>query len=47
MSLELRNNSKWWYGAFTHNGKRQVVNLGVAIEGRRPNKRTMIGDDLF
>lgn len=47
MSLELRKSSNWWYGVFTANGQRQVINLGVPITGRRPPKRTMLGDDEF
>jgi integrase len=47
MSLEIRKNSGWWYGVFVINGKKTVVNLGVPITGKRPRKRTMIGDDEF
>ena len=31
MSLEIRKNSRWWYGTFVVNGKKTVVNLGVPI----------------
>ncbi|HOW67422.1 MAG TPA: site-specific integrase [Candidatus Paceibacterota bacterium] len=47
MSLEIRKSSKWWYGVFMVNGQRTVINLGVPITGRRPPKRTMLGDDEF
>ena len=47
MALELRKSSNWWYGVFAVNGHRQILNLGVAIEGKRPPKRTMLGDDVF
>ena len=47
MALELRRSSKWWYATFVVNGKKTVVNLGVPITGKRPRKRTMIGDDEF
>ncbi len=47
MSLELRKNSKWWYGVFMVNGKKTIINLGVPITGKRPPKRTMLGDDEF
>ncbi len=47
MSLEIRKNSSWWYGVFVVNGKKTIVNLGVPITGKRPRKRTMIGDDEF
>ena len=47
MSLEIRRNSSWWYGVFVINGRKTVVNLGVPITGKRPRKRTMIGDDEF
>ena len=33
--------------SFVVNGKKTVVNLGVPITGKRPRKRTMIGDDEF
>ncbi|MBK9137388.1 MAG: hypothetical protein IPM17_01250 [Verrucomicrobia bacterium] len=45
--LELRRSSNWWYGVFTVNGRRQVLNLKVPITGQRPPKRTMLGDDEF
>jgi len=47
MSLEIRKNSRWWYGVFVVNGRKTVVNLGVPITGKRPRKRTMLGDDEF
>jgi integrase len=47
MSLEIRKSSKWWYGVFMVEGERTVINLGVPITGKRPPKRTMLGDDEF
>jgi integrase len=47
MSLEIRKSSNWWYGVFMVNGQRTVINLGVPITGKRPPKRTMLGDDEF
>lgn len=47
MSLEIRRSSNWWYGVFVVNGTKTVINLKVPITGRRPPKRTMIGDDEF
>ncbi len=47
MSLEIRKSSNWWYGVFMVNGRRTVINLGVPITGKRPPKRTMLGDDEF
>ena len=47
MSLELRKSSNWWYGVFMVEGKKTIINLGVPITGKRPPKRTMIGDDEF
>ena len=47
MSLELRKSSNWWYGVFVVNGRKTIVNLGVPITGKRPPKRTMLGDDEF
>jgi hypothetical protein len=32
---------------FVINGKKTVINLRVPITGKRPRKRTMIGDDEF
>ena len=47
MSLEIRKSSSWWYGVFVVNGRKTVINLKVPITGKRPRKRTMIGDDEF
>jgi len=47
MALELRKSSKWWYGSWVINGRKTVINLGVPITGKRPPKRTMLGDDEF
>jgi hypothetical protein len=47
MSLEIRKSSHWWYGVFTVDGRKTVINLGVPITGKRPPKRTMLGDDEF
>ncbi|MCL4180951.1 MAG: tyrosine-type recombinase/integrase [Verrucomicrobia bacterium] len=47
MALEIRKSSKWWYGSWMINGRKAVINLGVPITGKRPPKRTMLGDDEF
>ncbi|MCL4181635.1 MAG: hypothetical protein KJ072_28345, partial [Verrucomicrobia bacterium] len=47
MALEIRKSSKWWYGSWMINGRKTVINLGVPITGKRPPKRTMLGDDEF
>ena len=47
MSLEVRKSSTWWYGVFKVNGQKTIINLGVPITGKRPPKRTMLGDDEF
>jgi integrase len=47
MSLEIRKSSHWWYAAFKFDGRKTVINLGVPITGKRPPKRTMLGDDEF
>ena len=47
MALELRKSSNWWYAAFVVDGRKTIVNLGVPITGKRPPKRTMLGDDEF
>jgi hypothetical protein len=47
MALVMKRSSGWWYGLFTSNGRRKTVNLGVKIEGRRPDSLTQTGDDEF
>jgi len=47
MSLEIRKSSHWWYAVVTVDGRKTVINLGVPITGKRPPKRTMLGDDEF
>lgn len=47
MPLELRPNSKWWYGRYTSDGKRVCVNLGVKVAGTRPDSLTEEGDGAF
>ena len=47
MSLEIRKSSRWWYGVFVVDGRKSIINLGVPITGKRPPKRTMLGDDEF
>ena len=47
MALEIRKSSKWWYRRWMINGRKMVINLGVPITGKRPPKRTMLGDDEF
>ncbi len=47
MGLELRKNSKWWYGKFTLTGAVRVISLQVKVEGVRPPRLTQRGDDRF
>ncbi len=47
MSLELRKNSKWWYGKFTLQGKARVLSLKVKVEGMRPATLADKGDERF
>ena len=53
MALELRRKpdgtlkSKYWYGAYTINGKRQVKNLGIEIVGKPPPSLRKEGDKAF
>jgi integrase len=53
MPIELRRNkdgnlkSKWWYGSYQANGKRHVVNLGVAIAGKVPRSLRTEGNAAF
>jgi len=47
MPLELRKNSKWWYGRFEVDGKRYCVNLGVEVAGTKPKTAHQSGDRAF
>lgn len=47
MPLEMRHDSKWWYGIIKQNGKRKCQNLGVKIAGKRPKGLREIGDRAF
>lgn len=46
-TVELRNNSKWWYGRWTEKGKIIVRNLDIQVEGRRPSTKDDSGDRRF
>jgi len=39
--------SKWWYGNFTVDGKRQYINLGIEIEGKVPKSLTEVSNVPF
>jgi len=45
--MELRKNSKWWYGRYQVNGKRHCVNLDVKIAGTPPKSLRDEGDAAF
>lgn len=47
MPLELRNNSKWWYGRFQVNNRRFCVPLGVEVRGNVPPSLKQEGDVAF
>ena len=47
MGLELRKDSKWWYGRYSVNGQRYCVNLDVEVRGRRPASKDEAGDATF
>ncbi len=47
MPLELRHNSKWWYGRFKVNLRRICVNLGVEVKGAVPPSLKQEGDTAF
>ncbi|AHF92699.1 integrase [Opitutaceae bacterium TAV5] len=47
MALELRKNSKWWYGRVQVDGQVLCKNLGVQIHGTVPNSLREQGDILF
>ena len=45
--LEMRKDSKWWYGRWTTQGQTSVKNLDLEIEGRRPESINAEGDRRF
>ena len=45
--LELRESSKWWYGVWVDNKKRQVRNLRIEIDGKPPENLNQTGDRRF
>lgn len=47
MPLELRKDSKWWYGRFKSNSKRLCINLGVKVKGTPPDSLLEEGDTAF
>ncbi|VGO23139.1 tyrosine-type recombinase/integrase [Pontiella sulfatireligans] len=53
MGLELKRTanktlrSKWWYGRYTFNGKRQFINLGVEVRGTPPDSLRQTGNAAF
>lgn len=47
MPLEMRKNSKWWYGRYKVNNKRYCVNLNVEIGGTPPPSLLEKGDAAF
>lgn len=47
MTLEIRKDAKWFYGRPMIDGKREFVNLGVEIRGRRPKSLRGQGDVAF
>jgi integrase len=47
MALDWKKTSKWWYARYTVNGKTKLVNLGVKIEGRRPESINGHGNEAF
>lgn len=47
MALDWKKTSKWWYGRFKLNDKTKLLNLGVEIEGKRPQSINGQGDEKF
>jgi integrase len=48
MSLEIKETSQWWYARYRRNGKTRLINLGIKVEGERPDKGIgQAGDDRF
>jgi integrase len=45
--LEMRKDSKWWYGRWGARGRTLVKNLNIAIEGRHPESINLEGDRRF
>ena len=45
--LELRKNSKWWYGRYQLDRKTHVKNLGVKVRGARPDSMGDRGSPSF
>ena len=46
-SLEMRKDSKWWYGRWRARNKLHVVNLDIEIEGLRPASVNQTSNRLF
>jgi integrase len=47
MPLELRPDSKWWYGRYTdQTGKRICTNLEIMVAGQRPSSLRERSDDI-
>ena len=47
MPLEMRKDSRWWYGRFQANGKFFCKNLGVEVRGTVPSSLKELGDPTF
>ena len=47
MSLDWKKTSQWWYGRFTVNRNKKLINLGVKIKGQRPKSINGRGDETF
>jgi integrase len=45
--LEMRKDSKWWYGRWRARNKLHVVNLDIEIEGKRSSSVSQNGDRRF
>ena len=47
MALDWKKSSAWWYGRFAQDGRSILVNLGVKIQGQRPDSINGDGDAAF
>jgi len=47
MPLELRKDSRWWYGRFKINNQRFCMSLGVEVKGAKPKSLRQEGDKAF
>jgi integrase len=47
VALDWKKSSGWWYGRFAQDGRTKLINLGVKIQGKRPQSINGEGDAAF